>query len=118
MGGPARYNSLWHGLFSMVREEGIRSLWKGFGGGHTHTHTLTLSHTHTLSLSHTLSHTLTLTHSHTHTHRYNSLWHGLFSMVREEGIRSLWKGFGPVALLTAPAHGVYFGPTPLYYSPA
>mmetsp|Transcript_16024 Transcript_16024/g.37350 ORF Transcript_16024/g.37350 Transcript_16024/m.37350 type:complete len:368 (-) Transcript_16024:675-1778(-) len=42
-------------------------------------------------------------------YRYNNLWHGLFSMVRKEGSMSLWKGFGPVALLTAPAHGVYFG---------
>jgi hypothetical protein len=33
-------------------------------------------------------------------------------MIQKEGLKSLWKGFGPVALLTAPAHGVYFGPTP------
>jgi len=37
------------------------------------------------------------------------MWHGLFTIVRKEGPMALMKGFGPVALLTAPAHGVYFG---------
>jgi len=42
-------------------------------------------------------------------YRYNGLWHGFCDIVKKEGVRSLYKGFGSVALLTPVAHGLYFG---------
>jgi len=42
-------------------------------------------------------------------YRYGGLLNGFVTMVRNEGVVSLFKGFGSVALLTPLAHGLYFG---------
>ena len=42
-------------------------------------------------------------------YRYSGLLHGTVDMVKQEGLPSLFKGFGSVALLTPLAHGLYFG---------
>jgi len=42
-------------------------------------------------------------------YRYSGLLHGTVDMVKKEGLPSLFKGFGSVALLTPLAHGLYFG---------
>jgi len=42
-------------------------------------------------------------------YRYGGLLNGFVTMVRKEGVASLFKGFGSVALLTPLAHGLYFG---------
>ena len=43
------------------------------------------------------------------TYSYGGLLQGFVMMIRAEGLRSLFKGFGSVALLTPLAHGLYFG---------
>ncbi len=42
-------------------------------------------------------------------YRYEGLLNGFLTMIRKEGVASLYKGFGSVALLTPLAHGLYFG---------
>jgi solute carrier family 25 iron transporter 28/37 len=42
-------------------------------------------------------------------YKYRGLVNGLVTMVRKEGVASLFKGMGSVALLTPVAHGLYFG---------
>ena len=41
--------------------------------------------------------------------RYNSFSHALTSIVKNEGARSLYKGFSSVALFTTAGHALYFG---------
>ena len=40
---------------------------------------------------------------------YGGLFNGFYTMLHKEGVGSLYKGFGSVALLTPLAHGLYFG---------
>jgi hypothetical protein len=41
--------------------------------------------------------------------RYTSFSHALTSIVKNEGARSLYKGFSSVALFTTVGHALYFG---------
>lgn len=41
-------------------------------------------------------------------HRYSGTGHALRTVLRQEGIRGLYGGFGPVCAFTVPAHGLYF----------
>jgi hypothetical protein len=41
-------------------------------------------------------------------YQYKGMVNGILTMVRKEGVASLFRGFGSVALLTPLAHGLYF----------